>query len=125
MLGYTTSGDHNLVCKYLFSSPTNLGWQQTILYRGPYGATLLPSGDIFLPGYDSNAPVNIHFYKLKSFWYNWNNINLNKNGRSTLLTSLLIGVSGEPDKVVRALDDLFNYLRDKAPGTNLLNSLLA
>ena len=63
--------------------------------------------------------------QLKSFWYNWNNINLNKNGSSTLLTSLLVGVSGEHDKVVRALDDLFNYLRDKAPGTNLLNSLLA
>ena len=31
-----------------------------------------------------------------------------------------VEVSGEPDKVVRALDDLFNYLRDKAPGTNLM-----
>ena len=64
LLGYTTSLDHNLICKYLFSSPTNLGWQQTILFRGPFGPRLLPSGDIFLPGYDTNSPVNLHFYKL-------------------------------------------------------------
>ena len=64
LLGYTTSLDHSLVCKYLFSSSTNLGWQQTILFRGPFGATLLSSGDIFLPGYDTNSPVNLHFYKL-------------------------------------------------------------
>ena len=64
MLGYTPTNDHNLVCKFLFSSPTNLGWQQTIMFRGPFGATLLPSGDIFFPGYDTNSPVNLHFYKL-------------------------------------------------------------
>ena len=42
----------------------------------------------------------INFYLIKRllqlFKYNWNNINLNKNGRSTLLTSLLVGVSGVP-----------------------------
>ena len=64
LLGYTTSNDHSLVCKYLFSAPTNLGCQQTILFRGPFGATLLSSGDIFLPGYDTGTPVNLHFYKL-------------------------------------------------------------
>jgi rRNA processing protein Krr1/Pno1 len=31
-----------------------------------------------------------------------------------------VEVSGEPDKVVRALEDLFSYLREKAPGTNLM-----
>ena len=64
LLGYTTSLDHSLVCKYLFSSPTNLGWQQTILFRGPVGPALLSSGDIFLPGFDINSPVNFHFYKI-------------------------------------------------------------
>ena len=36
---------------------------------------------------------------LKTFWYNWNNIILNKNGRSTLLASLLVGVSGVPSPI--------------------------
>jgi len=31
-----------------------------------------------------------------------------------------IEVSGEHDKVVLALEELFNFLRDKAPGTNLM-----
>ena len=31
---------------------------------------------------------------IQLFKYNWKDINLNKNGRSTLLTSLLVGVGG-------------------------------
>lgn len=31
-----------------------------------------------------------------------------------------VEVSGEPDKVARALEELFNFLREKAPGTNLM-----
>ena len=31
---------------------------------------------------------------LQLFKYNWKDINLNKNGSSTLLTSLIVGVSG-------------------------------
>lgn len=31
-----------------------------------------------------------------------------------------VEVSGEPDKIVRAIEDLFNYIREKSPGTNLM-----
>lgn len=31
-----------------------------------------------------------------------------------------VEVSGEPDKIVRAIEDLFNFLREKSPGTNLM-----
>ena len=34
------------------------------------------------------------YLQLKLFKSNWKDINLNKNGRSTLLTSLLVEVSG-------------------------------
>ena len=90
MLGYTTSGDHNLVCKFLFSSPANLGCQQTILYRGPFGPTLLPTGDIFLPGYDTNSPVNLHFYKLTygSTSVSWANKIITTNGQLTSASSI-------------------------------------
>ena len=90
MLGYTTSGDHNLVCKYLFSSPANLGWQETILFRGPFGPTLLPSGDIFMPGYGTGTPVTLNFYK---FTYGstsviWENKIVTTNGQLTSASSV-------------------------------------
>ena len=31
-----------------------------------------------------------------------------------------VEISGDPDKTVRALDDLFNYIREKSPETNLM-----
>lgn len=31
-----------------------------------------------------------------------------------------VEVSGDPDKVARAIEELFNYLREKSPGTNLM-----
>ena len=34
--------------------------------------------------------------EIQLFKYNWKDINLNRNGRSTLLTSLLVGVSEVP-----------------------------